>query len=118
MRVGCARAPLDATTTAPSVATNMRRLVCLESSILKGDGGRLTTPPPSRLEARSRLGSQTANELGAPVVSSTPGQLPGHEPASARKGHEDDRALLWWHRRVDGSPGCPGTAPAAVLFGR
>jgi predicted ATPase len=32
------------------------RLVCLESSILRGDGGRFMTPPPSRLEARSRLG--------------------------------------------------------------
>ena len=29
-----------------------RRLVCLESSILKGDGGRFTTRPPARLEAR------------------------------------------------------------------
>jgi hypothetical protein len=37
------------------------------------------------------------NELGAPVVSSIPEQLPGHEPASARKGHEDDRALLLWN---------------------
>src|ERR1700751_2966225 len=32
------------------------RLVCRESSILRGDGGRFTTLPPSRLEARSRLG--------------------------------------------------------------
>ena len=38
------------------------------------------TPPPSRLEARSRLGHQTANELGAPVASSIPGQLPGQNP--------------------------------------
>jgi putative tryptophan/tyrosine transport system substrate-binding protein len=35
---------------------NSRRLVCRESSILRGDGGRFTTPLPSRLEARSRLG--------------------------------------------------------------
>jgi hypothetical protein len=38
-----------------------------------GDEGRFT--PPSRLEARSRLGSQTANEPGASVVSSVPKQL-------------------------------------------
>ena len=36
---------------------NSRRLVCRESSIVKGDGGRFMTPPPSRLEARRRLGS-------------------------------------------------------------
>src|SRR5215204_2687853 len=29
-----------------------RRLVCRERSIVRGDGGRFTTPPPSRLEAR------------------------------------------------------------------
>jgi hypothetical protein len=40
----------------PSSAMNSRRLVCRESSILRGDGGRFTTPLPSRLEARSRLG--------------------------------------------------------------
>ena len=54
------------------------RLVCRESSIVRGDGARFTTPLPSRLEARSRLGFHTANELGAPVVSSVPEQLPGH----------------------------------------
>jgi hypothetical protein len=32
-------------------------LVCRESSIVGVDGGRFTTPPPSRLEARGRLGS-------------------------------------------------------------
>src|SRR5215207_4053079 len=41
-----------------------RRLVCRERSIVRGDGGRFTTPPPSRLEARSRLGDKAANELG------------------------------------------------------
>src|SRR6186713_1638134 len=66
-----------------------RRLVCREKSIVGDDGGRFTTPPPSRLEARSRLGDKAANELGAPVVSSIPAQLPGLEPASARKGRED-----------------------------
>jgi putative hemolysin len=42
--------------------------------------------PPSRQEARSRLGSQTANELGAPVASSIPEQLPGHEPRISKEG--------------------------------
>src|SRR5215211_5111742 len=70
-----------------------RRLVCRERSIVRGDGGRFTTPPPSRLEARSRLGDKAANELGAPVASSIPALLPGLEPASARKGREDDRAV-------------------------
>ena len=79
-----------------------RRLVCRERSIVRGDGGRFTTPPPSRLEARSRLGDKAANELGAPVVSSIPAQLPGLEPASARKGREDDRAVLRWNRCVAG----------------
>jgi hypothetical protein len=37
------------------------------------------TAPPSRPEARRRFGSQSANELGAPVASSIPEQLPGHE---------------------------------------
>ena len=32
-------------------------LVCRESSILRDDGGRFMSPPPSRLEARSRLGA-------------------------------------------------------------
>ena len=41
----------------PSSVMNSRRLVCRESSIVKGDGGRFMTAPPSRLEARSRLGS-------------------------------------------------------------
>src|SRR6516225_2554730 len=49
--------------------------------------------PPSRPEARSRFGSQSANELGAPVASSMPEQLPGREPASARKGYEDALVL-------------------------
>src|SRR6266702_8964274 len=64
-------------------------------SIVRDDGGRFPIPPPSRPEARSRFGSQSANELGAPVVSSIPEQLPGHEPASARKGYEDGTAFLF-----------------------
>src|SRR5262249_38147111 len=73
-----------------------RRLVCRESSIVRGDGGSVMTVSPSRPEARSRFGSQTANELGAPVASSIPEQLPGREPASARKGYEDGNALFRW----------------------
>ena len=74
--------------------TKSRRLVCRERSKLRGDGGRFMRSPPSRLEARSRLGLQTAKELGAPVVSSKPEQLPGHEPASASKGYEDGDAFV------------------------
>src|SRR5829696_7798147 len=92
----CARAASGTSAIDPQSAMNSRRLVCRERSIVRGDGGRFTTPPPSRLEARSRLGDKAANELGAPVVSSIPAQLPGLEPASARKGREDDRAVLRW----------------------
>src|SRR5215204_6555455 len=99
---GCARVASGQAAVAPSPATTSRRLVCRERSIVRGDGGRFTTPPPSRLEARSRLGDKAANELGAPVVSSIPAQLPGLEPASARKGREDDRAVLRWNRCVAG----------------
>src|SRR6516165_8098244 len=73
---------------------NSRRLVCRERSIVRGDEGRIMTRPSSRPEARSRLGCETANELGAPVASSRPAQLPGHEPASARMGYEDGYALV------------------------
>ena len=52
----CARARTGIAAVPPSPAMNSRRLVCFESSILKGDGGRFMTPPPSRSEARSRLG--------------------------------------------------------------
>ncbi len=44
----------------------------------------------------ARAGSQTANELGAPVASSIPEQLPEREPASTRKGYEDGNALFRW----------------------
>jgi len=36
---------------------NSRRLVCRESSILRGDGGSVMTVSPSRPEARRRFGS-------------------------------------------------------------
>src|SRR3981081_1475827 len=81
----------------------------------EGWRGRVMTAPPSRPEARSRLGSQTANELGAPVASSMPEQLPGREPASARKGYED--ALVLRNRRVEGSSGRHGVARRAMLLG-
>jgi len=84
---------------------------------VRGDGGRVMTAPPSRPEARSRLGSQSANELGAPVASSIPEQLPGHEPASARKGYEDGNAFFWRYRCVEGSAGRHGVARGAMLFG-
>jgi len=71
--------------------------------------------PASRPEARRRLGSQTASELGAPIASSIPEQLPGREPASARKGYED--ALVLRNRRVEGSSGRHRVARGAMLFG-
>ena len=80
-------------------------------------GVRVMTVSPSRPEARSRFGSQTANELGAPVASSIPEQLPGHEPASARKGYEDGNALFRRYRCVEGSFGRHGVARGAMLFG-
>ena len=54
----------------------------------EGDGGLVASRPLPWLEARTRLGCQTAGELGAPAISSIPERLPGHEPASARKGYE------------------------------
>src|SRR5262249_7790187 len=86
-----------------------------ERSIVRGNGGRVMTEPPSRPEARSRFGPESANELGAPVASSTPEQLPGHEPASARKGYEDGNASI---RCVEGSFGRYGIARGAILFGQ
>src|SRR5215831_3218743 len=81
------------------------RLVCRERSTLRGDGGSVTSRPPPWLEARARLGCQTAGELGAPAISSIPEQLPGHEPASARKGYEGERALQCRDRCFDRSFG-------------
>src|SRR5258708_4610975 len=92
---GCARAASgQAAATPPRRVMNLRLLVCRERSIVRGDEGRIMTRPSSRPEARSLLGYQTANELGAPVASSIPAQLPGHEPASARMGYEDGHALF------------------------
>src|SRR5215831_11120759 len=100
----------QATAAPPSSVMNSRRLVCRERSIVRGDEGRIMTRPSSRPEARSRLGCQTANELGAPVASSIPAQLPGHEPASARMGYEDGHALFLRYRRVEGPLGRGGAA--------
>ena len=55
---------------------------------MRGDrGGVVMAQPPSRPEARSRLGSQTANELGAPVGFSPgcPQQLPGASQRLSRR---------------------------------
>src|SRR5262245_50085528 len=49
---------------------NVRLLVCRERSIVRGDEDRIMIRPSSRPEARSLLGCQTVNELGAPVASS------------------------------------------------
>src|SRR6516162_7263568 len=87
---------------AADVQRNSLRLVCRERSIVRGDEDRIMIRPSSRPEARSRLGCQTASELGAPVASSIPAQLPGHEPASARMGYEDGHALFLRYRRVEG----------------
>src|SRR5467141_2712557 len=114
----CARAASGhATAAPPRRVMNSRRFVCRESSILRGDGGSVMTVSPSRPEARRRFGSLTVNELGAPVASSIPEQLPGHEPASARKGYEDGNALFRWYRRVEGSFGHHGVARRAMLLG-
>src|SRR5262245_60374075 len=94
---------------------NSRRFVCRESSILRGDGGSVMTVSPSRPEARRRFGTETASELGAPVASSIPEQLPGREPASARKGYED--ALVLRNRRVEGSFGRQGVGRGAMRVG-
>src|ERR1700741_3579313 len=75
------------------------------------------TAPPSRPEGRSLFRPQSASELGAPVASSMPEQLPGHEPASARKGYEDGNALVWRYRRVEGSLGRHALARGGMRFG-
>src|SRR4029077_14508735 len=102
----------------PSSVMNSRLFVLRERSIVSADGGRVMTEPSSRPEARSLFGPQSANELGAPVASSIPEQLPGHEPASARKGYEDGNALFRRHRCVEGSFGRYGIARGAMLFGQ
>src|SRR5262249_43843143 len=95
----------------PSSVMSSRRLVCRERSIVMGDRGRVViAQPSSRPEARSRLGCQTTNERGAPVASSIPEQLAGHEPASARMGYEDGHALFLRYRRVEGPLGRGGAA--------
>src|ERR1700745_3336399 len=75
------------------------------------------TVPPSRPEARRRFGPQAASELGAPGAYFIPGQFPGRDTASARKGYEDGTALVWRYRCVEGSFGRHDLARAAMLFG-
>src|SRR5215510_12593504 len=111
IRSGCCARPASGHAAAPpSSVMNSRRLVCRERSIVRGDEDRIMIRPSSRPEARSLLGCQTVNELGAPVASSIPEQLPGHEPASARMGYEDGHALFLRYRRVEGPLGCGGAA--------
>src|SRR6516165_5522594 len=90
----------------------------LAGAVVRGDGNRFMSRPSSRPEARGLLGCQTASELGAPVASSIPEQLPGHEPASARKGYEDGNALVLRCRCVERSFGRDSVARAAMLVGR
>src|SRR6516225_4822940 len=71
--------------------------------------GHAAAEPSSVMNSR-RLVCETANELGAPVASSIPAQLPGHEPASARMGYEDGHALFLRYRRVEGPLGRGGAA--------
>ena len=52
----------------PSSAMTSRRLVRRERSIVRGDGGPFTPPPPSRLEARSRLSQHSCSFLYRPSV--------------------------------------------------
>src|SRR5262249_45323501 len=88
-RSGCCEHAASGQAVAPPTSVmNSRLLVCRERSIVRGDEDRIMIRPSSRPEARSLLGCQTVNELGAPVASSIPEQLPGHEPASARMGYE------------------------------
>src|SRR3954453_18929674 len=117
LRDTCARDVAGEATAALRYRRNSRRLVCRERSIVRGDGGRLPTPSPLRLEARSRLGEKAASELGAPAVSSIPARLRGSEPASARKGREDERAALWWNRCVAGPSRYRGVAGAKGILG-
>ena len=76
------------------VKVRFRRVLYVGTGAFSGvTGAWLLAGPRHWLEARARLGCQTAGELGAPAISSIPEQLPGHEPASARKGYEGERTL-------------------------
>src|SRR3954454_3625297 len=76
----CARTAWGKMAPPPIKPKSARRLVCRERSIVRDDGGRFTTPPPSRLEARSLLGDKAANELGAPVFLPFPHGCQGPSP--------------------------------------
>jgi hypothetical protein len=52
--------------------------------MVRADGDSVMFASPSRPEVR-RLGFQSAKELGAPVVSSIPEQLPGEEPGQQER---------------------------------
>src|SRR5215471_11006851 len=70
----------------PSGMAESAHLVCRDRSILRGDGGSVTSGPPPWLEARARLGCQTAGELGAPAISSIPNGCQGTSPHQQGRG--------------------------------
>jgi hypothetical protein len=64
------------------------------------DGADPDKPDP-KMEAQAAAVAKKngfASLAGAPVASSIPEQLPGREPASARKGYEDGNALFRRYR--------------------
>ena len=61
------------------------------------------TAAPSRPEARSPLDGKPRMSLELQSHLPYPEQLPGREPASARKGFEDDDAFVLWCRCFEGS---------------
>ena len=52
----------------------------------QSDGGLVASRPLPWLEARARLGCQTAGELGAPAISSIPERLPGPRARISKEG--------------------------------
>ena len=73
-------------------ARTSRRLVCRERSIVRGDGGRFTTPPPSRLEARSRPSSPTSRPRSTPPPRFEPPRWPPNR-GSTRRGLSGRRSV-------------------------
>ena len=67
MVFGCAPAGCGHATVAPSPAIRSRRLVCREGSMVGGDGGRFTTPPPSRW---GPIAARAANRVADSMTSS------------------------------------------------